>query len=99
VWVTETGSSTYDDPSGETQLQSFLTSYAQLAELGVERMYWYSVTDLDDDRPTINNVITGESREDNPYSHSLGMKNPLLDHLREHASLYFGAGSRLEVSR
>jgi len=92
VWVTETGSSTYDAPSGRTQLETFRTTYAQLRELGVERLYWYSITDLDDHRTTINNVITGESREDNPYSHSLGMGRPLLDHLKRHQRRYFGCG-------
>jgi CDP-paratose 2-epimerase len=93
IWVTETGSATHDDPSGRTQLEHFLTSHGQLRDLGVERMYWYSVTDLDDHRSTINNVITGESREDNPHSHSLGIKAPLLEHLNGHPETYFGAPS------
>jgi CDP-paratose 2-epimerase len=89
LWVTETGSSTYHDPSGESQLETFRTSYAQLSDLGVERVYWYGLHDLSDDRPTINNVITGELREDNPHSHTLGMKRPLREHLRAHRDVYF----------
>lgn len=90
VWITETGSSTYGDPSGASQLAAFRATYDELSALGVERLYWYSLTDMADDRPTINNVITGESRADNPHSHHLGMKRPLLDHLKSNRERFFG---------
>lgn len=89
VWVTETGSSAYDDPSGYSQLAAFQESHEQLSVLGVDRMYWYGLTDLADDAPTINNVIMGETRESNPHSHYLGMRAPLFDHLRDNAGRYF----------
>ena len=73
VWVTETGSSTLDDPTGESQVLAFRRSYEALGALGVERMYWYGFTDLADHLPTINHVISGETRTANPYSHSLGL--------------------------
>ncbi len=82
VWITETGSSTYDDPTGESQLSAFRRSYAALAELGVERMYWYGLTNLDDHRPTINHLISGESRDANPHSHFLGLAPALEGYLR-----------------
>lgn len=91
VWVTETGFSTYEDPAGESQLLAFCRTYEALAELGVERMYWYGLTDLDDELPTINNVISGESREANPYSHSLGLAPPLLAYLRAEQDRLFRA--------
>jgi CDP-paratose 2-epimerase len=92
VWVTETGSSTYDDPSGDAQLVTFRESYTRLRDLGVERMYWYGLTDLADHLPTINHVISGETRDANPYSHSLGAAPPLLAYLRTEASTLFALG-------
>jgi CDP-paratose 2-epimerase len=89
LWVTETGSSTFDDPSGASQLSAFRKTYAELTELGVERVYWYGLHNLGEDRATINNVITGESRESNPHSHTLGMKEPLRAHLAAWARTYF----------
>jgi CDP-paratose 2-epimerase len=77
VWVTETGSSTFEDPTGESQLQAFRRSYDALCALGVERMYWYGFTDLAEHLPTVNHVISGETRQANPYSHSLGLGAPL----------------------
>jgi hypothetical protein len=34
-------------------------------------------------------VITGEAREDNPHSHTLGMREPLRAHLKSHRDVYF----------
>lgn len=89
VWVTETGSSTYTDPSGEAQLAAFRATHAALAALAIERMYWYGLTNLEDHRPTINQVISGESRESNPHSHFLGLAPPLCAHLRSHGPILF----------
>jgi CDP-paratose 2-epimerase len=89
VWVTETGSSTYGDAGGEGQLDTFRRSHAALASLGVERMYWYGFTDLADERPTINHVISGESREANPHSHHLGLAAPLRAYMKAHAERLF----------
>lgn len=89
MWVTETGSSTYADPSGESQLAAFRATHAALAGLGVERMYWYGLTNLEDHRPTINHVISGESRESNPHSHFLGLAPPLRAHLRAESAALF----------
>lgn len=91
VWVTETGYSHYEDPGGESQLLAFRRTHEALGRLGVERMYWYGLTDLDDERPTINKVISGESRDANPYSHSLGLAPPLLAHMRAQRERLFGA--------
>jgi len=90
VWVTETGSSTYADPTGETQLAAFRATHAALAGLGVERMYWYGLTNLEDHRPTINHVISGETRESNPHSHFLGLAGPLRAYLRSQRADLFG---------
>jgi CDP-paratose 2-epimerase len=89
MWVTETGSSAYTDRSGQSQLDAFLRTYDDLREVGVERLYWYGLTDLVEDQHTINHVITGETRESNPHSHYLGMRPPLMDHLRANRERYF----------
>jgi len=89
TWVTETGSSTYEDRSGAGQLDAFCRTHAALAALGVQRMYWYGFTNLADGQPTINNVISGESRDANPHSHHLGLAAPLRAYMKSEAGRLF----------
>jgi len=91
IWVTETGSSRFDDPSGQGQLEAFCGSYEILRALGVQRMYWYGFTDLADHLPTINHVIGGETREANPYAHSLGLGTPLRAYMKAERQRLFGS--------
>jgi CDP-paratose 2-epimerase len=49
VWITETGYSTWrHDHRGQ------LRAYVEAAEAPAERVYWYSLNDLDPDRPTVS---------------------------------------------
>ena len=89
IWVTETGSSTYEDPSGADQLETFCRTHKALATLGVRRMYWYGLTNLADEQATINNVISGESRDANPHSHHLGLAAPLRAYMKSEAARLF----------
>jgi CDP-paratose 2-epimerase len=91
IWVTETGSSRLDDSSGQGQLEAFCRSYDQLRALGVHRMYWYGFADLADHLPTINHVISGETRQANPYSHSLGLGAPLRAYMKAEGRRLFGS--------
>jgi CDP-paratose 2-epimerase len=93
LWVTEAGSSTYGDPSGVGQLEAFRRTHAALGALGVERMYWYGFTNLADERPTINHVISGESRDANPHSHHLGLAAPLRAYMKSEAARLFAPQS------
>lgn len=89
TWVTETGSSTHGEPSGAGQLEAFRRTYAALAALGVQRMYWYGFTNLADEWATINNVVSGESRDANPHSHHLGLAAPLRAYMKSEAARLF----------
>jgi CDP-paratose 2-epimerase len=89
TWVTETGSSTYQDPSGAGQLEAFCCTHEALAALGVQRMYWYGFANLADEQPTINNLISGESRDANPHSHHLGLAAPLRAYMKSEAARLF----------
>jgi hypothetical protein len=56
-------------------------------------MYWYGFTNLADARPTINHVISGESRDANPHSHHLGLAAPLRAYMKSEAARLFAPQS------
>lgn len=84
VWITETGLATWNfdrDQEGRFELQTEMLQLA--ASAPVERVYWYSLIDLDPERP----AIEGFHVDENEYHLGLvtfdGRKKPAWDLFRD----------------
>lgn len=80
IWITETGLATWDFDTGEEGLFELQVEMLErAADAPVERVYWYSLIDLDPERP----AIEGFHVDENEYHLGLvrfdGTKKPAWD--------------------
>lgn len=84
IWITETGLATWDLPNGREsrfELQCELLRRAVAAP--AERVYWYSLIDLDPQREAIEGFHVDENEYHMGLVRADGTAKPAFDHLRD----------------